>query len=301
MDRNDVSWHGYWPACPTPFHADQSLDLDSFRALLECYIGEGVHGLLVNGTSGEWFSQTTDERHAVVETAVEVAAGRVPVVAGCTSYTALEAAELGRHALAAGRLGHQLDAAAVLEDVPGRDGAVLHGHLGPHRRAAARLQLAARLQRRDRPGPRRPDRRHRERRRHQGLDAERAAVLRDDAPGRRPRARVRPVHVERGLRAAAAARRRRLHRRRHAVRAAGRRVLGELLARRPRRLPRARRAHRPAVPEALAAGRLGRQVRRVPEPAEGDHEDARPARRRGAPPAAARDRSRRASRRSARC
>jgi 1-pyrroline-4-hydroxy-2-carboxylate deaminase len=105
MDRNDVSWHGYWPACPTPFHADQSLDLDSFRALLEFYIGEGVHGLLVNGTSGEWFSQTTAERHAVVEAAVEVAAGRVPVVAGCTSYTAREAAELGRHALAAGAAG----------------------------------------------------------------------------------------------------------------------------------------------------------------------------------------------------
>ena len=33
MDRNDVSWQGYWPACPTPFHADQSLDLDSFRAV----------------------------------------------------------------------------------------------------------------------------------------------------------------------------------------------------------------------------------------------------------------------------
>jgi 1-pyrroline-4-hydroxy-2-carboxylate deaminase len=105
MDRNDVSWHGYWPACPTPFHADQSLDLDSFRALLEFYIGEGVHGLLVNGTSGEWFSQTPAERHAVIETAVAVAAGRVPVVAGCTSYTAREAAELGRHALAAGAAG----------------------------------------------------------------------------------------------------------------------------------------------------------------------------------------------------
>ena len=50
---------GYWPACPTPFHADQSLDLDSLRALLEFYVGEGMHGLLVNGTTGEWFSQTT--------------------------------------------------------------------------------------------------------------------------------------------------------------------------------------------------------------------------------------------------
>jgi 4-hydroxy-tetrahydrodipicolinate synthase len=105
MDRNDVNWRGYWPACPTPFHADGGLDLDSYRALLEYYIGEGVHGLFVNGTTGEWFSQTPDERRQVVETAVDAAAGRVPVVAGCTAFTAREAAELGRHALAAGAAG----------------------------------------------------------------------------------------------------------------------------------------------------------------------------------------------------
>jgi 1-pyrroline-4-hydroxy-2-carboxylate deaminase len=105
MDRNDVSWKGYWPACPTPFHADQSLDLDSLRALLEFYLGEGVHGLLVNGTTGEWFSQTTAERHQVAETAVATAAGRVPVVVGCTSYTAREAIALAKHALAAGAAG----------------------------------------------------------------------------------------------------------------------------------------------------------------------------------------------------
>jgi dihydrodipicolinate synthase/N-acetylneuraminate lyase len=99
MDRNDVTWKGYWPACPTPFHSDQSLDLESFRALLEWYIGQGVHGLLVNGTSGEWFSQTTEERRRVAETAVAAAAGRVPVVVGCTSYTAREAIELSTHAL----------------------------------------------------------------------------------------------------------------------------------------------------------------------------------------------------------
>jgi 4-hydroxy-tetrahydrodipicolinate synthase len=105
MDRNDVSWKGYWPACPTPFHADQSLDLQSFRALLEWYIGQGVHGLLVNGTSGEWFSQTSGERRRVAETAVAAAAGRVPVVVGCTSYTAREAIELATHALEYGAAG----------------------------------------------------------------------------------------------------------------------------------------------------------------------------------------------------
>ena len=44
------------------------------------------------------------------------------------------------------------------------------------------------------------------------------------------------------------------------------------------------------VPEALAARRLGRRLRRLPEPAQGDHGDDRPAGRRAAPPAAAGDR-----------
>ena len=54
MDRNDVSWHGYWPACPTPFHADQSLDLDSFRALLESGTGSGNAGLATTSPPPAW-------------------------------------------------------------------------------------------------------------------------------------------------------------------------------------------------------------------------------------------------------
>ena len=105
MDRNDVSWQGYWPACPTPFAADGSFDEDSLRALLDYYLGVGVHGVLINGTTGEWFSQTPDERRLVAETALQAVAGRVPVVIGCTSYTADEVASFARHAIDAGASG----------------------------------------------------------------------------------------------------------------------------------------------------------------------------------------------------
>ena len=103
MNRNDVNWRGYWPACPTPFTADGSaVDTDSLRALLEWYVGEGMHGVFINGTTGEWFSQTPEERRLVAETAVDQVAGRATVVVGCTSLTAKQAIELGRHAIAAG-------------------------------------------------------------------------------------------------------------------------------------------------------------------------------------------------------
>jgi 1-pyrroline-4-hydroxy-2-carboxylate deaminase len=102
MDRNDVSWKGYWAACPTPFREDGSYDADSHRALLDWYVGQGLHGVLINGTTGEWFSQTPDERKLVAETAIAAVAGRMTVVIGCTAYTAREASDYARHAVAAG-------------------------------------------------------------------------------------------------------------------------------------------------------------------------------------------------------
>lgn len=98
MDRDDVSWHGYWPAAPTPFTAQGALDEDAWRALLRLYLRQGVHGVLVNGSTGEWFSQSPAERRRVAEIAVAEVAGRVPVVIGVTAYTPAEAIELARHA-----------------------------------------------------------------------------------------------------------------------------------------------------------------------------------------------------------
>jgi dihydrodipicolinate synthase/N-acetylneuraminate lyase len=111
MDRNDVDWKGYWASCPTPFRSeDESLDTDTLRKLLEFYVGCGLHGVLINGTVGEWFSQTESDRKAVAEAAVEQVAGRMTVVIGCTAYTAREIAGYGRHAMAAGADGIEVSA-----------------------------------------------------------------------------------------------------------------------------------------------------------------------------------------------
>lgn len=105
MDRNDVDWRGYWAAVPTPFHADGSLALELLRDLLELYIGEGLHGVLVLGTTGEWFAQTDAERRLVAEAAIDAVGGRIPIVIGCTDYTAEKVASLARHAIGAGASG----------------------------------------------------------------------------------------------------------------------------------------------------------------------------------------------------
>lgn len=98
MDRSDVEWQGYWPAAPTPFGADGEVDEVAWRALLQLYAAQGVHGVLVNGTTGEWFSQTPEERRRVAEIAVQELGGRTVVVVGCSSYTPAETISFAEHA-----------------------------------------------------------------------------------------------------------------------------------------------------------------------------------------------------------
>ena len=100
-----MDWKGYWVAAPTPFTASGQLDEAGLRAELQLYLKQGVHGVLVNGTTGEWFSQTDAERRRVAEIAVEELTGRIPVVIGCTTYTAATTIELGRHAREIGASG----------------------------------------------------------------------------------------------------------------------------------------------------------------------------------------------------
>lgn len=112
MDRNDVSWQGYWVACPTPYGEDGELRLDLLEALLEHYIAHGLHGVLINGTTGEWFSQTHAERRAVAKAAIDTVAGRIPVVISCSDYTAKSVIELAEDAMAAGADGYAASAPA---------------------------------------------------------------------------------------------------------------------------------------------------------------------------------------------
>jgi dihydrodipicolinate synthase/N-acetylneuraminate lyase len=105
MDRNDVDWRGYWAAVPTPYAEDGSLALDLLRELLDLYVGMGLHGVLVNGTTGEWFSQSAEERMQVAETAIDAIGGRIPIVIGCTSYTAEQVVAFAGHAIDHGAAG----------------------------------------------------------------------------------------------------------------------------------------------------------------------------------------------------
>ncbi|RFP91253.1 4-hydroxy-tetrahydrodipicolinate synthase [Rhodobacteraceae bacterium 63075] len=88
---------GSMPALVTPFK-NGALDVDTLKQLVEWHIGEGSHGLVPVGTTGESPTLTHSEHDEVVEIVVKAAAGRVPVIAGAGSNNTLESIRLAQAA-----------------------------------------------------------------------------------------------------------------------------------------------------------------------------------------------------------
>jgi 4-hydroxy-tetrahydrodipicolinate synthase len=101
-DEQKAKWHGYFPAVVTPFNKDGSLDIVAFRENLELVVGSGVHGLIVTGTTGEYWSLSDEERKDLYEATADQVRGRVTAVGGATALRTEKVIELGKHALAAG-------------------------------------------------------------------------------------------------------------------------------------------------------------------------------------------------------
>ncbi|MEO7602295.1 MAG: 4-hydroxy-tetrahydrodipicolinate synthase [Sphingomicrobium sp.] len=92
---------GSIPALVTPFAAGR-VEQALFRDFVAWQIAEGADGLVPCGTTGEAATLSGDEQRRLIEIAVELAAGRIPVIAGCGSNDTAHAVELTRMAKDAG-------------------------------------------------------------------------------------------------------------------------------------------------------------------------------------------------------
>ena len=92
---------GSIPPLVTPFR-DGAVDYEGYARLVEFEIENGSHGILVNGTTAEPSTLSVAERNRLVDIGVEVARGRVPVVAATGSQSLEETRELSEHAAKAG-------------------------------------------------------------------------------------------------------------------------------------------------------------------------------------------------------
>jgi len=81
-------------ALATPFQEDGSVDYPTLRKLIDWHVAEGTDCICVVGTTGESPTVSVDEHCEIIRVAVEQAAKRVPIMAGCGANSTAEAIEL---------------------------------------------------------------------------------------------------------------------------------------------------------------------------------------------------------------
>lgn len=94
--------HGILVALVTPMKANSEIDYSAYTRHVEAMIAAGVHGLIPLGSTGEFYALTPDERRKVIQTTLEVSAGRAPVLAGANASSTREVVAFSREAEALG-------------------------------------------------------------------------------------------------------------------------------------------------------------------------------------------------------
>ena len=111
MTTSSAPLTGSIVALVTPMLEDGSVDYASLRKLIDWHIQEGTDCIGVVGTTGESPTVNVQEHCEIIRVAVEQAAGRVPVMAGCGANSTAEAIELAKYA-------RQVGANSQLQVVP---------------------------------------------------------------------------------------------------------------------------------------------------------------------------------------
>ena len=91
-------YEGIIPAFYACYDRDGKINPAAVRELTQYYIDKGVQGLYVGGSSGECIYQTKDERKAVLEAVMEVAKGKITIIAHIACNNTAESCELAAHA-----------------------------------------------------------------------------------------------------------------------------------------------------------------------------------------------------------
>lgn len=111
---------GVFPALVTPMTAGREVDRPTLAALVNSLIEDGgVHGVIPLGSTGEYYALSAEERREVLETTLEAAGGRVPVLAGANAGATRDVVAYSRQAEQMGAAGVLL--AAPYYSLPGPD------------------------------------------------------------------------------------------------------------------------------------------------------------------------------------
>ena len=119
-----MQFEGIYTPVITPFRDDLSIDFDAWGRVVDWQAESGVHGIIVGGSTGEFFSLTQEERVEQFNFAVERVAGRLPVIAGVNDLLVDRCLELAAAARDAGA--DALLVAAPPYGLPGQEELAAH-------------------------------------------------------------------------------------------------------------------------------------------------------------------------------
>ena len=80
-----IDWSGVFVVSVTPFKEDGAFDEAATRTLIDTLIEDGVNGIVLAGSTGEWFTMSDEERIELFRVAKDQAKGRVPLLAGISA------------------------------------------------------------------------------------------------------------------------------------------------------------------------------------------------------------------------
>jgi len=93
IERREFQIQGIVPIIPTPFKADQEVDWEGLRALVDFACASGACAMCLPAYASEFYKLSEDERRRAIEEAVKQSAGRIPVIGQVNAFSAKQAAE----------------------------------------------------------------------------------------------------------------------------------------------------------------------------------------------------------------
>jgi 4-hydroxy-tetrahydrodipicolinate synthase len=87
-------WSGAFVVCVTPFTENGSMDDEAARVLIDTLIVDGAEGIVVAGSTGEWFAMSEDEKIQLFQIAAQHNRGRVKLIAGVSSMDTASAVRM---------------------------------------------------------------------------------------------------------------------------------------------------------------------------------------------------------------
>ncbi len=106
-----MKFQGIYPPVITPHKEDLSIDRDGFVTMIEHLIDAGVHGIIVGGTTGEYYAQSKEERVELMKLASTTIGGRLPLIVGVGAIRTEDCIEYGE-------LARENGADAILVNAP---------------------------------------------------------------------------------------------------------------------------------------------------------------------------------------